>query len=84
MTFRHTAVENRIATVRGRITVYFNASTTRISAYNNTDRMRTRIRPVLFVLGSLVQANTESGRATEQVQSGEDALLLGESGRSWQ
>ena len=50
-TFWHTAVENRIATVHGRITTYFNDSTARISAYHNTERMRTRIRPVLFVLG---------------------------------
>ena len=52
VTFWHTAVGNRIVTVHGRITVYFNDSTARISAYNNTDRMRTRIRSVLFVLGS--------------------------------
>ena len=51
VTFWHTAVENRIATVHGRITTYFNDSTARISAYNNTERMRTRIWPVLFVLG---------------------------------
>ena len=53
VTFWHTAVGNRIVTVHGRVTVYFNDSTARISAYNNTDRMRTRIRSVLFVLGSI-------------------------------
>ena len=52
MTFWHTAVGNRIATVHGRITGHFNDSMARTSAYNNTDRMRTRIRPVLFILGS--------------------------------
>jgi hypothetical protein len=51
MTFWYTAVGNRIATVHGRITGHFNDITARISAYNNTERMRTRIRPVLFVLG---------------------------------
>ena len=51
MTFWYTAVENRIATVNGRITVYFNDRTARISAHNNIERMRTRTRPVLFVLG---------------------------------
>ena len=39
MRLRHTAEENRIATVHGRRTVYFNDITARISAYNNTDRM---------------------------------------------
>ena len=52
-TFWHTAVENHIPTVHGRIAVYFNDITVSISAYDNTERIRTRIRPVLFVLGSL-------------------------------
>ena len=41
VTFWHTAVENRIATVHGRKTIYFNGSTARISAHNSTERMRT-------------------------------------------
>ena len=56
VTFWCTAVGNRIATVHGCITGHFNDITARISAYNNPKRMRTRIRPVLFVLGSLGDA----------------------------
>ena len=53
VTFWHTAVENRIATVHGRKTIYFNGSTARISAHNSTERMRT-ISPRSFFLENVL------------------------------
>ena len=66
VTFRYTAVGNRIATVHGRITGHFNDITVRISAYNNTERMRTRMRPVLFVLGCIRKWSYPSVNDTEK------------------
>ena len=63
---------NRIATVHGRITGHFNDITARISAYNNTERMRTRIRPVLFVLGGDNRSIPYETRSKQQERMSED------------